>query len=211
MSTEPNPNLGLRDRKKLATRLALSQAAIRLAVEHGLEEVRIEDIAAAANVSPRTFSNYFASKEDAFVFLGVARAEQIGVVLRARPAGESLTTALTHAVLAQYAAADPLDSQRMTQIRLIVSAPALRGAYLKTLAASEQALAEAIAARTGTDAEHDLYPRVLAAAVFGALRAATMHWLHTSATLPLATLIRQALDLVVTEGPVPSTKEGAHP
>jgi AcrR family transcriptional regulator len=194
----------------LTTRLALSQAAICLAVERGLEEVRIEDIAAAANVSPRTFSNYFASKEDAFVFLGVARAEQIGVALRARPAGEPLATALTHAVLAQYAAADYLDPQRAAQLRLIVSAPALRGAYLKTLVASEQALAEAIAARTGTDAARDLYPLVLAAAVFGAVRAATTHWLRTGATQSLATFIQRALGQIVIDGPTSISEEEAY-
>lgn len=56
---------GLRERKKAATRLALHESALRLAAEQGPDGVTIEAIADAANVSRRTFSNYFSSKEEA--------------------------------------------------------------------------------------------------------------------------------------------------
>src|SRR5207342_1939710 len=54
---------GMRERKKLATRRALSAAALRLAREHGPQNVRVDDIAEAAGVSPRTYNNYFSSRE----------------------------------------------------------------------------------------------------------------------------------------------------
>src|SRR5215208_6054924 len=59
--------LGLRERKKLATREALSHAAWRLMVQRGLDAVTPEAIAEAAQVSPRTFRNYFASREEAII------------------------------------------------------------------------------------------------------------------------------------------------
>lgn len=195
-----SPSIGLRERKKLATRVALSAAALRLAMERGLEQVRVEDIAAAADVSLRTFNNYFASKEEAFVYLALDRANRIGAILRDRPSAEPLAVALTQAFIAQYAAADDLNSEWVVQLRLILSAPALRGAYLKTLVASERPLAEAIAARTGSDVDRDLYPRVLAAAVSNAARAAITYWLNIAASQPLTTVIGQAIACVVAGG-----------
>src|SRR3954447_13550877 len=59
---------GLRERKKQQTREALSWAALRLAVERGYGNVLVEDIAAEAGVSPRTFNNYFAGKAEAIVW-----------------------------------------------------------------------------------------------------------------------------------------------
>ena len=62
---------GLRERKKVATRHALGVAAMRLAIERGLENVLVEDIAEAAGVSTRTFNNYFASKYEAICALAL--------------------------------------------------------------------------------------------------------------------------------------------
>ena len=74
---------GMRERKKLATRQALSAAALRLAREHGPQNVRVDDIAEAAGVSPRTYNNYFSSREQAIV---VALAAERGRACRGRVA-----------------------------------------------------------------------------------------------------------------------------
>jgi AcrR family transcriptional regulator len=58
---------GLRERKRIATRKAIQRAVLELALERGLERVTIEEISKVADISPRTFFNYFVSKEAAIV------------------------------------------------------------------------------------------------------------------------------------------------
>lgn len=62
-----DPELGLRERKRIATRRAIQLAALTLASERGFDRVTIDEISHAANVSPRTFFNYFPSKETAII------------------------------------------------------------------------------------------------------------------------------------------------
>jgi AcrR family transcriptional regulator len=62
-----DPELGLRERKRLATRRAIQIAALTLTGERGFDGVTIDEISHAANVSPRTFFNYFPSKESAII------------------------------------------------------------------------------------------------------------------------------------------------
>src|SRR3546814_13306955 len=71
----------LRSRKKLATYRALAHAARELTAERGLEAVTVDDIAAAADVSPRTFFNYFSSKEQAIVGVEPAGVEDLAASL----------------------------------------------------------------------------------------------------------------------------------
>jgi AcrR family transcriptional regulator len=201
--------LGLRERKKLATRQALSRAALQLALERGWGNVVREDIAAVAGVSVRTFNNYFSSKEEAIVSLAVARADRIAAALRARPTAEPLAAALTGAFDGQYAGADQAGGEWASRIRLIVSAPELRAEYLKALAAIERSLAEAVADRIGTDLEHDLYPHVLAAAVYSAERVAITRWLESGPPAGLRGLLRQALEQVLGRPPGQNEPEGS--
>jgi AcrR family transcriptional regulator len=185
---------GLRERKKVATRKALGLAAMRLAVERGLDNVLVEDIAEAAGVSARTFNNYFASKYEAICALGFDRAMRIGAALREQPADEVLWTAITNAVMSEYGAADrALDPDWMAGIQLVTSTPALRGEYLKVQAMVQYSLAEAIAIRLGSAAAGSMFPRILAAAVSGAVQAAMERWKNADPPTALAPIIRRAL------------------
>jgi AcrR family transcriptional regulator len=64
---EPEPTPGLRERKRRATRRAIQAAIVDLAATHGYDRVTVEEISAAADISPRTFFNYFPSKDDAVI------------------------------------------------------------------------------------------------------------------------------------------------
>jgi AcrR family transcriptional regulator len=200
MGRQPEPQatarLGLRERKKLATREAIGGAAFRLAAQRGLENVTVEDIAAAANVSPRTFNNYFSSKLEAISALGIDRAVKIGSALCGRPASEPLWEAITAAVLAHY---DTVQSPRgdwREGMRRVLLSPAMRGEYLKTNAAMQRALAAAIAERAGLDPDRDMLPVVLAGAVTTASQAAIRRWFAADPPVPLRPLVSEALGQV---------------
>ena len=190
----------MRERKKVATRQALGRAAMRLAVERGLDNVLVEDIADAAGVSARTFNNYFASKYEAICALQQDRAIRIGEALRSRPAGEPLWESVTHAVLSQFGPApdqaaslgEPLKDW-VAGIRLVVTSPALVGEYLKVQGLAQYHLAAAIAERLGTSPEADMFPRIMAGAVSAAMQAAMERWLHSDPPVALAPLMRQSL------------------
>jgi AcrR family transcriptional regulator len=184
---------GLRERKKLATRQALSWAAIRLAVQRGFDNVLVEDIAAAAGVSPRTYNNYFASKEEAICAVSVDRAELIGVTLLQRPADEPLADAVLAAMMTYYQPpGGDLDRDWVNATRLMMTSPALRGEMLKAGSATEARLAEAIAQRCGLPAD-DLYAHVLGAMLAGAARMGIQHWLGSGTTEPFTDVLTRAL------------------
>ncbi|WP_086827078.1 TetR/AcrR family transcriptional regulator [Allokutzneria sp. NRRL B-24872] len=175
----PDETGGLRERKKLATREALSAAALRLAMERGPENVRVDDIAEAAGVSPRTYNNYFSSREQAIVAaLAAERALRVGAALRARPADEPLAEAVVAAVLDPYTSAEEPSGDALT---LITSNPALRKAFVQTLTEIEQPLAAAIEARTGSA----FAATVLASAVSAAARVALESWVSPAPGNPL--------------------------
>ena len=200
---------GLRERKKQQTRAALSWAALRLAVERGLAGVTVEDIAAEAGVSPRTFNNYFSSKYEAIVWRHVDRAARVADELRTRPKAEPLWTALGNAATAQFQGADPDADPGPTAewtagVRLLLEQPELRGEFVKASAAAERELAAAVAERTGTDPEQDMYPRLVAAAVDAAIHVATEQWLRTDQPVALAPLLDDALRQFAAGLPEPS-------
>src|SRR6478609_8035292 len=119
-SSETDPAEGLRERKRRALRGELSLAALRLAKQHGLENVRTEDIVAAVGVSRRTFSNYFSNKYEALADRLVERSQQSAKVLRTRPRGEKLWQGLTAALTAPYEQLVFDDSAKSRQATLLV-------------------------------------------------------------------------------------------
>ncbi|MEU4144515.1 TetR/AcrR family transcriptional regulator [Streptomyces parvulus] len=172
--TTPSP--GLRERKKQATREALREAALRLAVERGPEQVRVEDIAEAAGVSPRTYNNYFASREQAIVSAVTAdREARIAAAVAARPAEVRLADAVTEAVVEQYTTTDEHEHRALL---LITTQTALRDAFLDSTAGIEPPLAAVIAERLNDAFGHTA--RVLAASVAAAVRIALEGWLSTA-------------------------------
>ena len=164
----------LRERKKAATADALHRAAMELAIARGLGEVTVEAIVEAADVSRRTFSNYFANKEDALLFGERARLARILRELRSRPDTETAWQAVRASTVAFVDPGGEPDPEWVAQTRLIRRHPSLIGHQLARHAAFEADVAEELTRRTG-----DPFPARLMAAAFSAgLRVGVDLWLE---------------------------------
>ncbi|QUQ63388.1 TetR/AcrR family transcriptional regulator [Kutzneria sp. CA-103260] len=170
---------GLRERKKRETRLALSRATIGLIVERGWDEVAVEDIAAAANVSERTFRNYFSSKAEAVAASHLERALVVADELRTRPATEPLWPAVVDAARKSLSGApdSPRDEGHMERVKLVLAHPSLHAELLRADDIAKDELAAAIADRVGLDAERDLFPQLAASVATAAIATAMRHWM----------------------------------
>jgi AcrR family transcriptional regulator len=159
----------LRERKKAETRAALSQAVLRLALERGLDAVTADDIAAAANVSVRTFHNYFGTKEEALVAAWKSEFRVYVDALRDRPSDEPILASLEH-VFSRIASsvADGGDGIAVHSDLLWTSLAMAR--YRSALLDEGiRMITDIVAARTGTDAATDVYPHMLTAAAISAI------------------------------------------
>jgi AcrR family transcriptional regulator len=194
---------GLRERKKRATRRALHEAALRLVAERGLDGVSVDDIAERADVSPRTFFNYFSSKDDAVVGLDPRGPGLQAEAFRSRPAQESAVEALRAVARAQ--AIEMAGESELWPLRLAVveAHPALIGRLAAVFGEFERALAAAIAERTGTRVDADVYPVLLAAAGAAAMRTAMQLWHATGFTASFPALVDEAWDALVAGLPAP--------
>jgi AcrR family transcriptional regulator len=185
---------GLRERKKLATRLALHEAALRLVAERGLDGVSVDAIAERADVSPRTFFNYFSSKDDAVLGLDPEAAQRQAEAFGSRPAEESPVDALR--AVARVQAAEMAEETELWPLRLKVidAHPVLVGRLAAGFGEVERVLAAAIAERTGTRADVDVYPSLLAGVAAAAMRTSLHRWLASDFTASLPDLIDEAWD-----------------
>ncbi|MFC0531276.1 TetR/AcrR family transcriptional regulator [Phytohabitans kaempferiae] len=191
MTVTTNPP-GLRERKKAATRQALHEAAVRLAAEHGVENVTVEAIADAVNVSRRTFSNYFSGKEQALLHTDYVRMARLVELVRERPEGEPAWTALTRGIEASVAENADEDPEWRALYRTLRRDPALVGELVASYAVAERELAGVIAGRLPAETGAALRGRLLAATFLVAVRVANQVWLeHPDESL--IDLIRQAL------------------
>ncbi|MFB8349785.1 TetR/AcrR family transcriptional regulator [Streptomyces niveus] len=186
------PRPGLRERKKLKTRVAIREATYRLIDEQGYETTTIEQIAAAAEVSPSTVFRYFPAKEDIVLTDGFAPVMDAAV--RARPAGEppleAVRSVLREAV-GTFLADQPQEFARRS--RLMLEIPAVRARMTETMAETSLLLSRAVADRTGRE-EGDLEVLVFTASVLAALREVTIYWAERGQQDDLAVLIDDALD-----------------
>jgi AcrR family transcriptional regulator len=184
----------LRARKKAATRDRLMAVALRLFAERGFAATTVEEIAAAADVAPRTFFRYFPTKVDVLFADHEAFVALLRATLADRAPGETVLAAVRRASLAwiDRVLSDP--QLFLVRSRLAAGVPAAHAHSRYLDAEFEDAIAEAVAAERGSDAAADLETRMLARTAWAATRAARDVWLVTEED-PRA-LVERAFDLL---------------
>ena len=201
---------GLRERKKLDTRRALSDAALKLAFEGDFDAVTREAIAELAGVSLRTFNNYFTGKYEALAYRQAERLRRSIALLRQRPADEPLWTSITAAVLGpleeDFRDADAEENKipsrtELAKIRTLLMRPEFREGVHKELF---DEWIVAIAERTGTDPDRDMYPRLVAAIIRAVGDAATDLYVRADPPVEITTLLRSAFAEVAAGLPEPT-------
>ena len=190
------PRVSLRERKKLSTRRSLRRIALDLVAERGFAHVTVDDIAEAADVSPRTFFNYFPSKEAALFGTDPDRASELRQRIVQQAPGEPVLDALRMVMVSDaQAVADELSelggdpAEWLSRMKEARADPHLRAAHAAQMAMVERAITEGLAERLGTDPERDPYPGLLAATASGVFRVSMTFWASSGGTVPLSQLV----------------------
>jgi AcrR family transcriptional regulator len=201
---------GLRERKKARTREAIIDAALDLFERKGFEATTVEDIAAAADVSPRTFFRYFESKVDLVMARNEAHGDKIGPLIAARPASEGPLEALRQ-VMQQMLREQLADPSVLREFQVMMGTPALRNMAREHFYEEEAELVSAFAARLGTDSG-DLTANLMASAAASALWTVIDRWLTEGGEVDrLSPMIDEAFALLergFSDSPRPARRDG---
>lgn len=183
---------GLRSRKRRETRQRISSSALALFLEKGFEATTVDEIAAAADVSKRSFFDYFPSKEEVIAAWQDEFGQALADAVAARPAGEPMTRTVEEALIATIIA--HITPRSMAIAQLIRGTPALRAREQVKYVRLEQRLCEALAARCGE--EDRLKARLLAMTAIGGMRVAGEVWQESGRAAALEDFARQVFGLI---------------
>jgi AcrR family transcriptional regulator len=201
-SPTDEPPASLRDRRKDRTRRMIQAEALRLFANKGFAATTIEEIAAAADVAPRTFFRYFPAKEE--VVFWADYQPTLAAFVAARPGDEPAVQALCRGIVDGLAGFYDQDRERLLErIKLAFRTPALHPRLRQQQADWAAAMTALLAARLGARPD-DLEVRAIAAAIAAALFVAIEEWQARDGQGDLRALFHRALGSVLA-GPVPTT------
>lgn len=185
--------LGLRARKKLERRRRIEDAAITLIHANGFDATTVEQIADHADIAPRTFFYYFATKEDVVLADYADRLGRITDVLERRTSSESPWTALRAAFVT---VADDYETHRddlIARFTIMAQTPSVYARSLQLQAGWEDSLTEILIERAPNSTD-SIQPRLLASAALACMRSSLRHWILTDQREPLPELIQASFD-----------------
>jgi len=184
---------GLRERKKQKTKAAIQRAALRLFKKRGYEETTIEEIAAAAEISPSTFFNYFPTKEDVVLF--DEYDPMLFPMLTNAPPGETLRQSI-HRVLDAFAVIVEQDRDDILErSRLVLEVPELRARIWEELEKARDMFAAVIASRTGRHAT-EFEVRMVAMVLVTVAFEASVEWVRSDGKASITELFYRAIDAI---------------
>jgi AcrR family transcriptional regulator len=182
---------GLRERKKQKTRWSIQEHALRLFREQGYEQTTVDQIAAAAEISPSTFFRYFKTKED--VVIEDEYDPLLVRLLEAEPPGEAPLPALRKVMRFAFTQIPPEEMAKVYQrTELMLNVPALRMRMLDSFTTNLDMFAKVVADRTGRDAG-EVEVRAFAGAVTGVMISALFIWADSGGKENLPALIDKSL------------------
>lgn len=172
------PELSLAQRKRQLVSDELTETALQLLALKGFDAVTIDEIAAGAGVSKRTFFRYFASKEDVIVQFLADMGTGMRAELASRPSDERVSVALRHAVSVPLKECADHSERALRVVRLILRTPALLARFLERQAQWRDDLTAELTHRQGPEAggRDDLYPRLAAGTALAAFDAVLNRW-----------------------------------
>lgn len=161
----------LRERKKINTRMAIRRAAFDLFTKRGYADTTVEQIAEAADVSPRTFYRYFGVKEA--VLLSDDQIPLIVAAFAKAPAELSIVAAYRHAVAEVFGSLSPDEREDAAAgQRLMYAVPEARGLVYNEYVRLIEMITAALVNRPDAPAD-EFARRVIAGAIVGVLIAAS--------------------------------------
>jgi AcrR family transcriptional regulator len=203
-SCEEAVAVSLRESKKQQTRDGLAAAAIDLIIERGYDATTVEDIAASVQVSPRTFFRYYPTKEDVVVDLLRAGVVDLVQRLAARPAEESLPTALREAAIG-WADLDEESATRLLKLsKVLRSSPCLQPRFDRQRQVGLKELEREVARRMGISADSatgaavavDCRPQLIVTLVSAVLGDAVERWSEGGGKEPLTGYVKDGFELL---------------
>ena len=189
------PTLSLRERNRARTYAEIADAALDLFERQGYDATTVDQIAAAAGVSPATFFRYFATKEDVLFADEEPSAKALTELVAARSDRRTTSVAALAEPVIAYAEATvgPDSSNSLRLMKLVMTTPSLAPRSLRMRLRWERDLAGQLAEEDGLDAP-ELVHTVVAAIAVSCLTSGLRHWPHTSSPDALATLVREAFE-----------------
>ena len=186
----------LRSRKKERTRRTIERVSLELFEEKGFNGTTVDEIAAAADISPRTFFHYFPSKEDVVLADYAARLDQILSAMQATPPVQPPWSALRAAFLSVAADYESEREHLLRRFKVIQGTPSVAARNLQLQTVWEVGVAAVVAEWLGTDVVADLRPHLIAGAALAAMRASLQRWLSEGGESRLPGHIEYCFDLM---------------